>query len=68
MINLFYSHYTIENYAFKFWIVNHTCPKLLHYILFTFSSHTHFQAPYKKASVATFHFVKLKLFLNHQNG
>ena len=29
MINLFYSHYRIENYTFKFWIVNHTWPKWL---------------------------------------
>ena len=34
MMNLFYSHYNIENYTFKISIIiNHTCPRSLYYIL-----------------------------------
>ena len=39
MMNLFYSHYNIENYTFKISIIiNHTCPRLLHYILLIFTA------------------------------
>ena len=41
MMNLFYSHYNIENYTFKISIIiNHTCPRSLYYILLPYALQT----------------------------
>ena len=41
MMNLFYSHYNIENYTFKISIIiNHTFPRSLYYILLPYALQT----------------------------
>ena len=56
------------NMQFSQKILEHTAPKKEFFIILPYlgMSSLCLRTVYKKASIATFHFVKLKLFLNHQ--